>query len=365
MKNFFTSNITYTDNASYRRVIMINSILSLAVMVFFLFTYMNILMGKEFIALLDFLTAIASIITLFSLRKNHSVQRAAVITTLILMLFMFIFIYTNKNSHFGIIWSIFIPFFSILFNGKKLGLIFSIFYYIVMFSLAYIGIGVWNEGAWDILDFTRFAISGLILTYILYVSESAFEDSNTELKLVREHEQEMLGELQQQAITDGLTGMYNRRHFNDVVPSLINTAHRKNEYISFFILDVDYFKFYNDYYGHQKGDIALKEIATTLMNFTTRDNDIVFRLGGEEFAGLIQSNRPQKMKEWLQALTNTIESLHIEHKATLVQSDYLTISVGVYTLNVEENMTMNAMYKEADKALYRAKEEGRNRVVFT
>ena len=241
IKNFFTANIAYSDSVSYRRIIMINSMLSLSIIVFFLFAYGNIVLTKDYsIAALDFLAAIASIVTLIMLRRTKNIKVAAFVSIVITILFMITFILKNQNSHFGIIWSIFIPIFAIEFNGKKLGLLISVLFYTVMFYLAYKGIGVWNDGAWNSVDLARYIASSSFLTFILYIIESAHNEADKELSLTREREKQILEELKNQAITDGLTGMYNRRHFNEVVPKILSSAQRQGTYIALFVLDVDF-----------------------------------------------------------------------------------------------------------------------------
>lgn len=193
LKNYFTADISFNDAVSYRRVVMINSMLSISVVSFFIFTYLNIAVTHDYIiAALDFFTGFTSLFTLWLLRRHKDVRQAAFIATIILMTFMIVFISKNNNSHFGIIWSIFIPYFAIMFNGKKVGLYISIFYYAIMFTLAYEGLGVWNEGQWEFIDLLRFCIASTLLTFIIYVAESAHDEADRELAMVRENEKKYL-----------------------------------------------------------------------------------------------------------------------------------------------------------------------------
>ncbi len=344
---------------------MINSILSLFIVIFILLAYLNFTIFQQLeIAMLDLFMAVFSATTLLKLRKDKNVKQAALITTILLTLFMLFFILKNQNHHLGIIWSLFIPVFAILFNGKKIGLYISILFYIIMFGLAYQGIGIWNSGLWDKKDLLRFIGASLTMLYVIYAAESAHEEADKELIKVRKREKDILNKLQEQAITDELTGMYNRRYFNTVAPAILNTARRENAYITFFILDIDYFKKYNDYYGHQKGDEVLKTIAQTLINYMQRENDLIFRLGGEEFAGIIQSKETHELYAWLSKIHECIEALNLEHLQTKLPGKKLTISCGVCTLKATHDTTMTLLYKCADDALYKAKENGRNTTQF-
>lgn len=167
--------------------------------------------------------------------------------------------------------------------------------------------------------------------------------------------------LEEISITDELTKLYNRRHFNNTLPKIINRAKRKNENINFVILDVDFFKRYNDTYGHIKGDIALIKIAHCLQTAFSRADDYCFRLGGEEFGVLFKDTSKEKAVELVEKLRRNIEKLKLLHEKNSA-SKYVTASFGVVTLHAKEVKEMQSLYKIADKLLYKAKETGRNKV---
>jgi len=365
LKQFFTSNIKFTDTVSFRKIVMINSILIFLSIIFALFTILNFtILNNPIIGILDIMSLLLSVVTIIYLRKKKNVKQAALISTLILALFIIFFTIQNQNTHFGIIWVIFFPILAIIFNGKILGLFYSILFNILIFCLAYNGLGVWDYGHWNYQDLIRFTAATILMTYGMYMIESSNESADNEIQRIRADEQKILKTLQIQAITDDLTKMYNRRYFNTVAPSVLNTARRENKFITFFILDIDYFKKYNDYYGHQKGDEALKMMADALMKFIHRDNDLVFRLGGEEFAGLVISQKEDDVKKWLSTLNQKIENLNIEHLETMLKKKILTVSCGVYTLKATAHINVELLYKIADDALYKAKESGRNKTEF-
>lgn len=164
------------------------------------------------------------------------------------------------------------------------------------------------------------------------------------------------------SITDGLTNIYNRRHFNEIFPKVINSAKRKNELICFLIMDVDHFKQYNDTYGHQMGDEALKAVAKVLKTDLKRSDDYCFRLGGEEFGVIFKVDEKQKSDFFSNYIRKSIEDLKIEHKGNSA-SDYLTASMGLVCLNARDIKDPNEIYKMADELLYNAKQKGRNQVV--
>jgi diguanylate cyclase (GGDEF)-like protein/PAS domain S-box-containing protein len=164
------------------------------------------------------------------------------------------------------------------------------------------------------------------------------------------------------SITDGLTNLYNQRYFNDFSQKFINSAKRENHFISFLIIDVDYFKQYNDTYGHLMGDNVLKKVATALKDYSSRSDDYCFRLGGEEFGILFKSKNQEKAFQFAKMILENIENLKIEHKSSIV-SKYITVSMGLFSDYSKNIIDIDDIYKKADKMLYLAKETGRNRVI--
>ncbi len=162
------------------------------------------------------------------------------------------------------------------------------------------------------------------------------------------------------SITDELTQLYNRRYFNLKINEEINRAKREENYFSFLIMDIDYFKQYNDTYGHQAGDLALKKVSLMLKKKTSRASDFAFRLGGEEF-GIITILDKETSIKFANSIKNEIENLQIEHKASKV-SKYLTISIGIVSKKGDAITNSDILFKEADDCLYEAKKLGRNSI---
>jgi diguanylate cyclase (GGDEF)-like protein/PAS domain S-box-containing protein len=165
------------------------------------------------------------------------------------------------------------------------------------------------------------------------------------------------------SITDSLTKIYNRRHFDDFIPNLINSAKRKNVLFAFVMFDIDYFKYYNDTYGHKMGDNTLVEIGRISKEILRRADDYCFRLGGEEFGAVFIVDHKDQALEIANSIKEKIEELHIEHKKNKV-SKYVTASFGLVCKRALEIDSLDQLYQEADKLLYEAKSLGRNKVVL-
>lgn len=160
---------------------------------------------------------------------------------------------------------------------------------------------------------------------------------------------------------DALTNLHNRGYFNSIFPSMIKISQRNKTILCFAMIDIDFFKQYNDIYGHQRGDDALKQVADTLNFHLNRPDDFAFRLGGEEFGVLLTVKEEKKALPFMQKLLREIESLQIEHSGNQV-SKFLTISMGITIIKHDDNFNIDELYKKTDDLLYKAKQNGRNSI---
>ncbi|WP_373003002.1 diguanylate cyclase [Sulfurimonas sp.] len=184
---------------------------------------------------------------------------------------------------------------------------------------------------------------------------------NTKLKKEIQIRKEAEQKLQEISITDELTSLYNRRYFNEIFPKLINSAKRENQNICFAVMDIDYFKLYNDTYGHISGDNALKSISRSLKSSLTRADDYCFRLGGEEFGILFKGLDKEQATILIEHMKQNIEDLKIKHEKNSV-SKYITASFGLVIEDALSVKDENELYRKADALLYKAKDSGRNRI---
>ncbi|KKO46951.1 two-component system, chemotaxis family, response regulator WspR [Arsukibacterium ikkense] len=178
-------------------------------------------------------------------------------------------------------------------------------------------------------------------------------------------QQELLAanqELQKQANQDGLTGLANRRQFDEKLLEEIQRSARSGLPLSLMLLDIDLFKPFNDHYGHQAGDEALQQVASALSKEAKRQGEIAARYGGEEFALILPGSDNQTCQEIAQRVQQHIKALNIRHAKSDVAS-YLTASIGCYSLVADKDTNAKQMLNKADKALYQAKAAGRNRVI--
>ncbi len=165
--------------------------------------------------------------------------------------------------------------------------------------------------------------------------------------------------LEEISMCDSLTGISNRRFFDEAFEKKYKETSRDKKNLGLIMIDIDYFKFYNDHYGHWKGDECLIKVAHAIKKSIKRPSDIASRYGGEEFVVLLKDIDKEGIKKVAETLVDAVANLKIEHEYSLV-SKYVTISAGV-ALKERQEISMQELLKEADNELYRAKESGRNR----
>ena len=165
--------------------------------------------------------------------------------------------------------------------------------------------------------------------------------------------------LSKAAITDALTGAYNRRFFDERFTAEFGRAQRQNIPLSLIMLDVDFFKDYNDRYGHPAGDKALISVVTALKSQLHRPTDVVTRYGGEEFAIILPDSGSEGGQIVAEKLRAAVSGLNIPHGTSSV-TDHLTISIGIVSYQPDTSCNATCFLEAADAALYRAKHDGRN-----
>jgi diguanylate cyclase (GGDEF)-like protein len=163
-------------------------------------------------------------------------------------------------------------------------------------------------------------------------------------------------------MTDPLTGIANRRRFDDMLAAELNRAARCVHPLALLMIDVDYFKSYNDHYGHQEGDSCLRKVATLLQTHARRASDLAARYGGEEFVMLAADTDADAALALAESVRQALEAQRLPH--ALSPLGWVSVSVGVAVLVPDELQTPELFLRMADKAMYRAKEQGRNQVVL-
>ena len=201
----------------------------------------------------------------------------------------------------------------------------------------------------------------LIISYYVFKS---IQNDHTKLEITTNKLKRANKKLENVSYTDVLTGLHNRRYFNLVYDKELKRAKRTNSYITFMMLDVDFFKQYNDTYGHVEGDYALKSVAKVLEDTLKRPSDYVFRLGGEEFGVLLSDTDESSSAKLARDLCDALRAREIKHEKSKV-NEFLTISIGVVCCVADDALDDEILISRADEMLYEAKETGRDRYIIT
>jgi diguanylate cyclase (GGDEF)-like protein len=252
---------------------------------------------------------------------------------------------------------------SIMFPGLELVTIFIyfmgglIFYHalganvIVLFVYLAAGTALQLPGREFNYDVMSMVAVNLFCASVVYMHEKTSRMRFLEAALLRE-----------MVARDGLTGIQNRRMFDQHILRAWHQAVRESKRVAVLLVDIDCFKDYNDHYGHQAGDECLRAVAVSLSQCARRPLDFVARYGGEEFAVILYEASREYVAEVLTRIQRSIAELNIPHEASLVASR-LTVSIGAAFILPNPNRTPEGLIQLADEALYSAKEQGRNRVV--
>jgi diguanylate cyclase (GGDEF)-like protein len=198
-------------------------------------------------------------------------------------------------------------------------------------------------------------VNDLIVSFNKLVKKINFQ--NKQIENINEY-------MNQLAYIDPLTKINNRRRLEEQFDEYVLMSRRNNTSIGIILCDIDYFKNYNDYYGHVLGDNSLVEVANVLSE-SCQDNEFsnAFRYGGEEFVILMYDTDTVKLEKQIKTIQKGIANLDIEHQASKV-SNVITITFGAIRVTANENIQLNTTLNKADEVLYRAKKAGRNRYII-
>lgn len=216
-----------------------------------------------------------------------------------------------------------------------------------------------RQRQWSEADIRRLKLVGEMIANALQNQRYLESLEQAQKKLVQANSQ-----LQQLARKDSLTGLANRRHFDQALKQEIRRAGRHRLPMSLAMIDIDAFKAYNDYFGHIAGDRTLQQVSQLLTEHFQRSGELVSRFGGEEFTVIIPARSETEAMQDLEQFQQALAELAIEHPQSTIGTT-LTVSIGVVSLQHTDvsNVLAQQVLNAADQALYKAKKQGRNRVI--
>lgn len=176
-----------------------------------------------------------------------------------------------------------------------------------------------------------------------------------------QHNENNIERLARMSMTDPLTGVYNRGYLTELLPKELNRSKRSGLPLAALMLDIDYFKSYNDHYGHLRGDAVIERVAALLKETAQRAGESVFRYGGEEFCILVPGAGREEVARFAERLRSSISLQAVPHEKS--PHGILTVSIGYWFVDGPDTPEPEVLLRRADQALYAAKEAGRNTVV--
>lgn len=194
-----------------------------------------------------------------------------------------------------------------------------------------------------------------------YLTMLQHDEARHALRLSQRQLLEANLELRRLTNADGLTGLANRRYFDEYLSAEWNRAMLERQEINLLMIDVDHFRRYNDTYGHMAGDEVLKKLAATISGCCSRAVDLAARFGGEEFAVVLPGAPAGGARLIAEKIRRSVEGLHIPHRDSTT-ADWLTVSVGLASCLPERLAPLTQLIDAADSSLHQAKQQGRNRV---
>lgn len=225
-------------------------------------------------------------------------------------------------------------------------------YYAYLDNYILLPVGQTDTGRLFKLIASHFFVSTLTFASCKYVVRKTRRQSQLKMELKESNES-----LSKLVKLDGLTSVYNRRTFNKKIEETWNLS----EDVALLMIDVDYFKQYNDTYGHLEGDECLKKVAKTISN-SVRANDIVARYGGEEFSVILGYADEVEVSRVAERIRKRVYDMKIEHKGSHIRQ--VTVSIGASVKKPFKQNSYTELIKKADDNLYKAKQNGRNQVQF-
>ena len=337
------------------RLIIINSLALLGSTYLVIMSVILVSEKSYFYAGLNLITLLFTVILIILIKKSRYFKLYATIYIIFLQFFFIFVFHTKATNQMAFVWFYLYPLISFIVLGLYSGVILSINLILVSFIL-----NTFNFNIDGLISISTAKMLRIIISYsgVLFFT---FIYEKNRLSLHKNLEN-ALDELNDLVIKDSLTGLYNRRYMDDVISRLINQCKRSNMELGFIMVDLDYFKNYNDTYGHQAGDLMILTFSNVLKSLIKRKTDFVFRYGGEEFLIILSSTTANSVKEIAGEIITRTEALSIEHKNS--PYNIFTVSAGAVFTDTPEKKSLNELIYLTDLALYDAKKNGKNCYIF-
>jgi len=343
----------------HTKILILNAMYFITIIINIIFAFGNLFLSHDLtVGALNLFILAAILYAFYLLREKNNQSRSILIGNMTLFFSFLFLVYIHHGENYSFIWTYFFAPFAMVTLGAKNGFTISVFFLIFVFISTALGIDIWQNGEWNLASFIRFMFAHIVMLYIMYALINSNEMANEKIRTLRYKERSQLELFEKLSVTDHLTSLYNRRFLKEIFPREFYQARQQNQHIAYFLLDLDYFKSYNDTYGHQKGDEVLTAVAEILQTFIPYS----FRLGGDEFACILSANEEETLKQTIAEVKDAIDTLRIKNEKSPIKP-FLSCSIGVHLIRDDE-YDFEEIYHTADTALYKAKTRGRDQIAY-
>ncbi len=367
---FLSNGITPEQSIDeFRRTPLFNLLLFIGITFFTIFAIIMVYQQQFVFAIVEFSISFFLILCYVVARKKGITRWASTaIFSIFYIVFLLLGIGGGPDGN-GFLWIYTFPLAATFLSGPRQGTIWSLSLLIIILICTFFSASSTLIFNYDPILLLRMSATFLIVVLfsaitdgILFYTYKKMQESHLRLEETIEELNRSKEELHQQAIHDGLTGIYNRRFFNQTITSWTIQALRHRSDTALFMIDVDKFKSYNDRFGHLKGDAVLKTVASTINESLRRESDMVFRYGGEEFAIILTKTTPSTTQEIAETIMNNLRRCNIPHPDA--PTGVISVSIGIAEWRPSEDDILPEKFIEvADTALYEAKAAGRNCII--
>ncbi len=294
-------------------------------------------------------------VLLILVRRNHNLVTPACWVYVICCLALSLFAFFEPRSHPTVFsWAIIMVFITMFLLGRRHGLIICLAYILLTVFILW-----WKHGTGG-QQLALIALANFTVLYAVSFTFALFSE-NTRLNIETQLK-EANHKLETLSNQDGLSGLYNRRYFDRFLAREWHRSRRDAAPVSLILADLDFFKNFNDAYGHLEGDECIKTVSRIIQASLSRPYDTAARYGGEEFVVILPNTDASGAKRLAQDIKQKLEDKALPHTAS-VAGNFVTLSFGVATVVPGKSGAPEDLIDLADKALYRSKEAGRNRII--
>lgn len=369
IKRFLSSGLNDVhDIEEYRRIVLLNVLLVTACIFLTLLGVLAFIQRNVVLGIMDACMLVFLILLFIYLKASKKVMLVGRIGIAAIGVFYFLLFFQGGVSQTAFVWHYTYPLAAIFLLGNAWGTAAVFGLLLPVLVVFAVGERVPYFPVYNFDLILRF-VPSYITTYLLaFFMEKSRSITHARLTEANREQQALIGELEgarndlrELAIKDELTGLYNRRYFNEIFFLVSRRSRRLGDVCAALMIDIDFFKKYNDRYGHLAGDDVLKQFSGIMTASIRRETDFVFRYGGEEFIIILTKTNRETAEEIAGRVFRGLEQARIEHADS--PTGLLTASIGIALNGPERMRAEDDLVRQADRALYRAKKEGRNRYI--